>query len=224
MGHRDRGRRAALRLREHQRGRLRHAGALPRMPVGAGTRVHAFPRLREREPARLRSRLHRGTRRVRDGSRGARPPAQGGRGEKPPPRAVRKSMRSSIVARRFDARWARKQQQRRSRAMPRADARPARRRAATEAQGGGDESSRRSGTCGQRERRRTSRAGRAAPDGAALPQAVARPREAIPSGEDDDIIARRLRKAAEEETDPELKEKLWNEYRDYKQNTRGGGN
>lgn len=46
---------------------------------------------------------------------------------------------------------------------------------------------------------------------------------AIPSGVDDDIIARRLRKAAEAETDPELKEKLWKEYRDYKENTRGGG-
>jgi hypothetical protein len=46
--------------------------------------------------------------------------------------------------------------------------------------------------------------------------------KAIPSGDDDDIIARRLRKAAEAETDPELKEKLWQEYRDYKENTRGG--
>jgi len=45
---------------------------------------------------------------------------------------------------------------------------------------------------------------------------------AIPSGEDDDIVARRLRKAAEAETDPELKEKLWKEYREYKENTRGG--
>ncbi len=44
----------------------------------------------------------------------------------------------------------------------------------------------------------------------------------IPSGQDDDIIARRLRKAAEAETDPELKEKLWKEYIDYKQNTKGG--
>jgi hypothetical protein len=42
----------------------------------------------------------------------------------------------------------------------------------------------------------------------------------IPSGQDDDIVARRLRRAAENETDPELKEKLWNEYRDYKENTR----
>jgi hypothetical protein len=37
---------------------------------------------------------------------------------------------------------------------------------------------------------------------------------------DDDIVARQLREAAETETDPELKEKLWQEYRKYKQ---GGG-
>jgi len=43
----------------------------------------------------------------------------------------------------------------------------------------------------------------------------------IPSGVDDDIVARRLRRAAEAETDPELKEKLWKEYRDYKENTKG---
>jgi hypothetical protein len=42
----------------------------------------------------------------------------------------------------------------------------------------------------------------------------------IPSGADDDIVARRLRRAAETETDPELKEKLWKEYLDYKQNTK----
>jgi hypothetical protein len=39
------------------------------------------------------------------------------------------------------------------------------------------------------------------------------------SGEDDDIVARQLREAAENETDPELKEKLWKEYEDYKKNT-----
>jgi hypothetical protein len=38
----------------------------------------------------------------------------------------------------------------------------------------------------------------------------------IPDGSDDDIVARRLRKAAEQETDPELKEKLWKEYVEYK--------
>jgi hypothetical protein len=36
---------------------------------------------------------------------------------------------------------------------------------------------------------------------------------------DDDIVARQLREAAEEETDPELREKLWNEYEQYKKNS-----
>jgi hypothetical protein len=34
--------------------------------------------------------------------------------------------------------------------------------------------------------------------------------------EDDDIVARQLREAAEKETDPELKAKLWKEYEEYK--------
>jgi hypothetical protein len=38
----------------------------------------------------------------------------------------------------------------------------------------------------------------------------------VPDGSDDDVVARRLRKAAEAETDPELKEKLWKEYIEYK--------
>ena len=42
----------------------------------------------------------------------------------------------------------------------------------------------------------------------------------IPDGSDDDVVARQLREAAEKETDPELKEKLWEEYRKYKQGTR----
>lgn len=40
----------------------------------------------------------------------------------------------------------------------------------------------------------------------------------IPDGSDDDIIARQIREAAEKETDPELKEKLWKEYIEYKKN------
>jgi hypothetical protein len=36
---------------------------------------------------------------------------------------------------------------------------------------------------------------------------------------DDDIVARQLREAAEKETDPELREKLWKEYEHYKSNT-----
>jgi hypothetical protein len=38
----------------------------------------------------------------------------------------------------------------------------------------------------------------------------------IPDGSDDDIVARQLREAAMKETDPELREKLWQEYRNYK--------
>ena len=34
--------------------------------------------------------------------------------------------------------------------------------------------------------------------------------------EDDDVVARQLREAAEQDTDPEVKEKLWEEYRKYK--------
>jgi hypothetical protein len=41
----------------------------------------------------------------------------------------------------------------------------------------------------------------------------------IPDGSDDDVVARQLREAAEKETDPELKEKLWEEYRRYKRGT-----
>ena len=42
----------------------------------------------------------------------------------------------------------------------------------------------------------------------------------IGDGEDDDVVARQLREAAENEQDPELREKLWDEYRRYKGSTR----
>ena len=42
----------------------------------------------------------------------------------------------------------------------------------------------------------------------------------VPDGSDDDVVARQLREAAEKETDPELKKKLWEEYKKYKQGTR----
>jgi hypothetical protein len=41
----------------------------------------------------------------------------------------------------------------------------------------------------------------------------------IPRGQDDDIVARQLREAAENETDPVLRKKLWEEYRKYKNAT-----
>ena len=40
-----------------------------------------------------------------------------------------------------------------------------------------------------------------------------------PDGNDDDVVARQLREAAEKETDPVLKQKLWEEYRKYKEGT-----
>jgi hypothetical protein len=42
----------------------------------------------------------------------------------------------------------------------------------------------------------------------------------IPDGRDDDIVARQLREAAMKEKDPELRERLWEEYRQYKKSTR----
>lgn len=38
----------------------------------------------------------------------------------------------------------------------------------------------------------------------------------VGDGSDDDVVARQLREAAMKEEDPELREKLWQEYRDYK--------
>ena len=40
--------------------------------------------------------------------------------------------------------------------------------------------------------------------------------EDIPTGNDDDIVARQLREAAMREPDPEIREALWDEYRKYK--------
>ena len=40
----------------------------------------------------------------------------------------------------------------------------------------------------------------------------------IPSAQGDDIVARQLREAAQAETDPELRKKLWEEYKKYKEN------
>ena len=47
-------------------------------------------------------------------------------------------------------------------------------------------------------------------------QAPAGGGEQAVTAQDDDIVARQLREAAEKETDPALKEKLWKEYNDYK--------
>jgi len=54
-----------------------------------------------------------------------------------------------------------------------------------------------------------------APDGK-KDGAAAKRADNADTGSDDDIVARQLREAAEKETDPVLKEKLWEEYRKYK--------
>jgi len=41
------------------------------------------------------------------------------------------------------------------------------------------------------------------------------PPDDIPSGRDDDVVARQIREAAMQEPDPELREALWEEYRNY---------
>ena len=47
-------------------------------------------------------------------------------------------------------------------------------------------------------------------------QQIYAPPTDIPSGEDDDIVARQIREAALKEADPVIREKLWQEYRKYK--------
>ena len=49
------------------------------------------------------------------------------------------------------------------------------------------------------------------------------PEGQLPPAEDDDIVARQLREAAQKETDPELRKKLWEEYWKYKGVTPKGG-
>ncbi|MEE8339588.1 MAG: hypothetical protein V3R56_05545 [Xanthomonadales bacterium] len=54
--------------------------------------------------------------------------------------------------------------------------------------------------------------------GAGIPRNTAKypPPAGIPSGSDDDVVARQLREAAMREPDPAIREKLWHEYRKYK--------
>lgn len=55
---------------------------------------------------------------------------------------------------------------------------------------------------------------RGVPTGQSVPHGTVP--EDIPDGSDDDIVARQIREAAMNESDPELREKLWDEYRRYK--------
>jgi hypothetical protein len=60
--------------------------------------------------------------------------------------------------------------------------------------------------------------GGAAKGGGTIPQNTAKypPPADIPSGNDDDVVARQLREAAMREPDPAVRERLWDEYRKYK--------
>ena len=55
----------------------------------------------------------------------------------------------------------------------------------------------------------------ASPSASPPPGETFPPPEDIPSGRDDDVVARQLREAAMREPDPELREALWDEYRKY---------
>ena len=58
--------------------------------------------------------------------------------------------------------------------------------------------------------------GASGPSTAATNPAVHKAPKDIPDGNDDDVVARQLREAAMREPDPEVRERLWNEYRKYK--------
>lgn len=83
---------------------------------------------------------------------------------------------------------------------------------------GGSSSSGRPGTQGAAIPDGGNSSGRAAPPTAGGPSDNQRgiPQGRGDGGVDDDVVARQLREAAEKETDPTLKEKLWAEYRKYK--------
>ncbi|MCG6875929.1 MAG: hypothetical protein LJE97_12640 [Betaproteobacteria bacterium] len=59
--------------------------------------------------------------------------------------------------------------------------------------------------------------------GTAGPATASVPPPDVGDGNDDDIVARQIRKAAEAESDPELRKKLWDEYRKYKQGVGASG-
>ncbi len=62
--------------------------------------------------------------------------------------------------------------------------------------------------------------GTSAPSSASQGTAPGGTPEDIDDGSDDDIVARQIREAAQKEKDPALREKLWDEYRKYKDQTR----
>jgi hypothetical protein len=77
---------------------------------------------------------------------------------------------------------------------------------ATKQQGGAEEQTGPVSSAGQGK----VRGGRGRHGGGATPPGIS-------DGSDDDVVARQLREAAESETDPALRERLWEEYRRYKE-------
>jgi cobalamin biosynthesis Mg chelatase CobN len=93
---------------------------------------------------------------------------------------------------------------------------PGKRSAGTRGAAAGGEESASEGGAGE-----SKQAGSREPGTPGSPSASAPPPD-IGDGNDDDIVARQIRKAAEAESDPELRKKLWDEYRKYKQGTSQG--
>ena len=116
---------------------------------------------------------------------------------------------------------------------------PGKRSAGTRGAAAGGEESASEGGAGESKQAGTEQAAKGGPHGATRdgspggpvggrepgtpgsPSASAPPPD-IGDGNDDDIVARQIRKAAEAESDPELRKKLWDEYRKYKQGTSQG--
>ena len=79
-----------------------------------------------------------------------------------------------------------------------------------------EKSASRSGTQGSTEEGTPGSSSKKGARGKSLPGTKSSAPADIPDGSNDDVVARQLREAAEKETDPELKKKLWDEYRRYK--------
>ena len=80
----------------------------------------------------------------------------------------------------------------------------------------GDKSASESGQAGSVEQGQPGSSSQKGVQGKSFPATKSSAPADIPDGSNDDVIARQLREAAEKETDPELKKKLWDEYRRYK--------
>jgi len=86
----------------------------------------------------------------------------------------------------------------------------------TRGEAGNDKTAGESGKSGSVEEGQPGSSSQKGVQGKSLPGTKSSAPADIPDGSNDDVIARQLREAAEKETDPELKKKLWDEYRRYK--------